>query len=152
MPSITDKILKGNTTVIGGVQVREPYDTERAFFKKHPKVGGMASSDNKIILNPFSNLSEQEKEAVAFNEAARVHMRTDKNLKPNFELTEEQHANLKGSFYEHAKEQDRKATIAARLLSGDPSGGVPTPEQSDFVRRLKGKMFPQVKIGDILDE
>ena len=152
MPSATDKLLKDSVTKIGGVQLREPHATERAFFKKHPKVGGMAASDNKIILNPFSNLSEQEKEAVAVNEAARVHMRTNNNLKPNFELTDEQHTNLKGSFYENAKEQDRKATIAARILSGDPSGGAPTPEQSDFVHRLKNKMFPQVKIGDILNE
>ncbi len=146
-----DKLLGLNQN-IAGVPVREPHPSELRFFQKHPNVGGMAASDNKIILNPHSSLSPKEREAVAVNEAARVHMRTNKNLKPSFDLTPEQTANLKGTSYENASPQDRMATIAARILSGDPSAGAPTPEQSSFVERLSGKMFPKVNLGKRMNE
>jgi hypothetical protein len=143
MADASIKILNGG--VIAGIPVREPHSGEVEFFKKNPKVGGMAAEDNKIIINPFSNLSPSEKKAVATNEAARIHMRTNKNLKPNFNLTPEQESNLKGTHYEKASPEDRMSTIAARILSGDPSSGTPTKEQTDFVKNLKGAMFPSSK-------
>jgi hypothetical protein len=151
MPA-TEKLLRGKKRTIAGVGVREPFASEDAFFKKHPEVGGMATSDNKIILNPHSSLSDDEKEAVGTNEAARVHMRMSKKFKPDFDLTEEQEGNLRGTTYSKASAQDRKSTIAARILSGDPSGGKPTLEQLDFVGRLKDKMFPKSKLGKTMGE
>jgi hypothetical protein len=117
--------------------MREPVDTELEYFKNNPTVAGMATEDNKVILNPYSKLSPKEKEAVALNEAARVKMRTNPELTPNFELTPEQTKFLNSNTYSKASDTDRKATIAARILSGDPSAGTPTKEQLKFVDTLK---------------
>ena len=116
--------------------MRDPVDTELEYFKNNPTVTGMATEDNKVILNPYSKLSSKEKEAVALNEAARVRMRTNPELTPNFELTPEQTKFLNSNTYSKASDTDRKATIAARILSGDPSAGTPTEEQNQFVDRL----------------
>ena len=148
----SEQLLQGQKRSIAGIEIRKPYPSEDAFFKKHPNVGGMAASDNRIILNDHSSLSDTEKEAVATNEAARVHMRTTKSLKPSFKLTEEQEGTLRGTTYSKATSQDRRETIAARILSGDPSGGTPTEEQLNFVGQLKSKMFPKTKIGHITGE
>ena len=91
------------------IEQREPYSGELEFFKKNTHVGGMATEDNRVILNPFSKLSTQEKLSVLQNERARVFMRTS-GKRPDFELTPEQR--LKFSTY--GSEQDIKETIAAR--------------------------------------
>jgi hypothetical protein len=117
--------------------MRDPEASELEYFKQNPTVTGMATEDNRVIINPYSSLSAKEKEAVALNEAARVKIRTNPDLKPNFALTEEQSKFLSSNTYKDAPEEDQKATIAARLLSGDPSAGTPTEEQLQFVDRLK---------------
>jgi hypothetical protein len=117
--------------------MRKPEASELEYFKKNPTVAGMATEDNRVIINPYSTLSKKEKDAVALNEAARVQMRTTPDLKPDFSLTEEQVSFLNSNTYKDAPEEDRKATIAARILSGDPSAGTPTEEQQQFVNRLK---------------
>ena len=117
-----------------GVGMRDPHDSERQFFEKNPQVAGMASEDNKIVLNPFSKLSEREKQAVILNEAARVHMRRGTISAPKFALTPEQETAF--AKYSH-NPQDRASTIAARILSGDPSALKPTPEQLQYVQQLR---------------
>ena len=119
-----------------GIAMREPFEGEINYFKQNPNVAGMATDDNKVILNPFSNLKENEYQAVAMNEAARIVMRNPK-YRPDFELTEQQIRFLDSTTYRNASEDDRKATIAARIVSGDPSGGVPTSEQSVFINDIK---------------
>jgi len=119
-----------------GIQSREPYDSELEYFKNNPNVSGMATDDDKVILNPFSGLKDNEYQAVALNESSRILMRKPQ-YRPDFDLTDEQVRFLDSTTYRNASEDDRKATIAARLLSGDPSGGVPTSEQSVFVSDLK---------------
>jgi hypothetical protein len=119
-----------------GIAMREPFEGEINYFKQNPNVAGMATDDNKVILNPFSNLKENEYQAVAMNESARIVMRNPK-YRPNFELTEQQIRFLDSTTYRNASEDDRKATIAARIVSGDPSGGVPTSEQSVFINDIK---------------
>lgn len=119
-----------------GIAMRDPYQGELEYFKMNPTVAGMATEDNKVILNPFSGLKEKEYQAVAINESARVLMRRP-DFKPDFSLTDEQMRNLDTTTYRDAPEEARKATIAARILSGDPSGGVPTSEQSVFVSILR---------------
>ena len=121
-----------------GIKIRKPYDSELNYFKKNIEVAGMATDDNMVILNPYSKLNKQEKQAVVYNESARIVMRTD--MTPNFALTDEQTKFLDSNSYRDAGDVDRKATIAARLLSGDPSAGTPTQEQSAFVNELKLKM------------
>jgi hypothetical protein len=117
--------------------MRNPEDSELKYFKSNPTVSGMAAEDNKIILNPYSKLSKSEKDAVALNEYGRIVMRTNPEFAPNFKLTDEQSKFLGSNTYKDAPEQDRLATIAARLLSGDPSAGTPTIDQLKFVNSLK---------------
>lgn len=126
----------------GSVQglMRKPSASELEYFKQNPTVSGMATDDNRVILNPYSKLTEQEKKAVALNETARIKMRTTPELKPNFDLTPEQTKFLDSNTYKQASDEDRKATIAARILSGDPSAGTPTDQQLQFVETLKGSM------------
>jgi hypothetical protein len=119
-----------------GIGTRKPFDSELEYFKNNPNVSGMATEDDKVILNPFSGLSEKEYQAVAINESSRILMRNPK-YKPDFELTDQQVRFLDSTTYRNASDEDRKATIAARILSGDPSGGVPTSEQSLFINDIK---------------
>jgi hypothetical protein len=123
--------------------MRKPYDSELDFFQKNPTVAGMATEDDRVILNPYSNLSDTEKQSVALNEAARVKMKKDDALKPKFELTKDQEAFLNSNSYQSANDDDRKATIAARILSGDPSAGKPTDEQLMFVDTLRKSLADQ---------
>jgi hypothetical protein len=119
-----------------GIKTRKPYETELEYFKRNINVAGMATEDNKVILNPYSNLDEKQYQSVAINEAARIAMRDPQNI-PNFDLTEEQKRFLDTTSYRTASETDRKSTIAARILSKDSSGGIPTSEQSMFISNLK---------------
>lgn len=114
---------------------REPWPSENEFFKMRPEVAGMATEDNCVILNPYSKLSENEKEAVLLNESARIFMRRS-GFCPTFSLTAEQNS----SFASYGPMDSIKATIAARILSGDPSALKPTEEQFSFVRELRGRM------------
>jgi hypothetical protein len=123
-----------------GISMRAPYPGELEFFKKRPDVPGMAAEDNKVIMNPFSPMKPEEFQAVANNEAARILMRKPENA-PDFDLTPAQEAFLDTTDYRRATPEQRKATIAARILSGDPSAGVPTALQNAFVMKLKMKLF-----------
>lgn len=112
---------------------RDLHPGEDEFFRKNPTVAGMAADDDRIILNPYSTLSGREREAVIMNEAARVHMRRNPD-KPTFTLTPEQQTR----FANYSQNPDDvRATVAARILSGDPSAGTATPEQMEYVQRLR---------------
>lgn len=119
---------------------RSPYQSELDYFKANPTVTGMATEDNRVIINPYSNLTEAEKNSVFQNEKARIIMRTNEKAKPKFSLTDEQKKFLDGNTYKYASPQDRAATIAARILTSDPSAGKPTKEQLEFVDKLKRMM------------
>jgi len=122
-----DGLLSNKRPSVYGVEQRDPYESELEFFRKNPSVAGMASEDNRIVINPFSKLSEKELDAVRMNEAARVYMRS--MSLPRFSLTKEQSETLSGTEYGNAKSSDRKATVIARIISGDPSAGKATDEQ-----------------------
>lgn len=123
-----------------GIGMRDPYDSERDYFQKNPHVAGMAAEDDKIVMNPFSKLSDRERQAVIMNEAARVHMRKGLMPAPRFALTPEQES----AFANYSQNpQDRAATIAARILSGDPSALKPTPDQLEYVKELRRFMGVQ---------
>ena len=116
--------------------LREPFQSELDYFDKNRNVAGMAAEDNKIILNPYSSLNEQQKDSVIKNEATRILIRTGQVEKPSFDLTEEQNKYLDNSTYKNASEDDRKATIAARLFTGDTSGQNATEDQMNYISKL----------------
>ena len=117
-----------------GVGVRDIHPGEDDYFKANPHVGGMASEDNKIIMNPYSKLSEKQKQAVMMNEAARVHMRQGMIEAPRYDLSPEQ-AKAFASYSDSL--DDQRQTIAGRLLSNDSSALQPTPDQLEYVGRLR---------------
>jgi hypothetical protein len=122
----------------GGIPMRQPFPSELDFFKRSG-VPAYSSEDGAVVFNPFVQLSPEQRRSLEMNEAARVWMSRNP-LKPNFALNPSQQSALRGTHYESASEDDRRATIAARLLSGDPSAGQPTAEQDAFVKRLRQAM------------
>lgn len=122
-----------------GIKMRTPYNSELEYFKKNPNVAGMAADDNKVILNPFANRKPEEYQSVAINESSRILMRQPKYA-PKFDLTDQQKSFLDSTSYRNASEDDRKATIAARILSGDPSAGIPSNEQTLFASELRKQL------------
>lgn len=132
MPSVAAGYPKGYY----GVGLREQlYPGEETYFKANPNVAGMAAEDDRIILNPYSKLSPAEKSAVMMNEAARVHMRRGLVEAPRFDLTPEQEQAF--STYGDRKLDTMRQTLAARILSGDPSALTPTSDQLEYVKRLR---------------
>jgi hypothetical protein len=103
------------------------YQGEDTYFKENKHVTGMAAEDGLVILNPYSDISDDEKNAVYLNEASRLWMRA--NGVPNIGLTKEQEDALGKTTYAKAGQEDKVATIIARILSGDPSAGNYTKEQ-----------------------
>ena len=120
----------------GGIPLREPWPAELDFFQSRPDVKGMAAEDGAVVLNPYSALSDLEMCAVALNEAARIFMIQHREHRPTFELTDKQ----KRAFFSYGPEDAVKETIAARILSGDPSALDFTPEQLAFVDSLRTAM------------
>jgi len=118
--------------------IREVSQDEDRWFKKNPKVGGMADfNSGTIVLNPYSTLSEPEKQAVAKNEFARLTMRQN-NMVPNFELTDKQKEAFKK--YGGGDELAQKETIVGRIISGDPSALDVTQEQKEFASKVSSAM------------
>jgi len=121
--------------------IREPYEGEVSFFKENPETAGMMTEDGKIILNPFSPLSEEEKGSVVLNEASRLFMKQNPDYQPQFDLLPEQSAVFKGTPYENDPAA-QKSTFAARVYSGDPSAVYPTKDQMMHTKRLHEGMEP----------
>lgn len=125
--------LRGNPYM--GSNLRQPYEGEANYFRQNPDVAGMAAEDNRVVLNPFTGLSGQGREAVYRNELARVLMRGNPDFVPP-PITPEQANFLTVTTYANASDADRRATMAARVFSGDPSAGAVTPAQDQLARRL----------------
>jgi hypothetical protein len=109
------------------------YPGEDEYFKANPNVGGMAAEDNTVIINPYSKLTDEQKEGIRINETARLAMRNGYR-RPDFELTPEQQEAFKNYSTDI---QDQKETIIGRILSGDTSAGNVTPEQKKYAEQLK---------------
>jgi hypothetical protein len=125
---------------------RDPEEGELEFFKKRPEVAGMATEDNKIILNPYSKNTAEEQQAVAKNEAFRLFMKMQE-LVPSFELTKEQQEFFKDTEYEKDTAA-AKQTILARILSGDPSAKNATPEQLKEAKQLEQEIMKLAPIAN----
>ena len=119
----------------GQVEQREAWPTEVEFFRNRLEVAGIAAEDGRVVLNPFSHLTDDQKAAVALNEAARVFMLRE-DIMPVYKITSEQTM----AFSTYGSLETVQQTIAARLLSGDPSALAPTEEQIAFVRILAEAM------------
>jgi hypothetical protein len=130
---------KGFPKAVYGVGVRDVlYPGELEYFKKNPKTTGMAADDDMVILNPYSTLKDNEKQAVLMNEAARVHMRKGNVDPPRYDLTPEQTEAFKS--YGGGDPDAMRQTLAARILSGDPSALNATPEQQEYAQQLRQYM------------
>jgi hypothetical protein len=115
---------------------KDLYPGEDKYFQENKNVTGMAAEDNKVILNPYSSLSDTEKKSVVKNEQLRLWMRNN-DVVPNIILTKEQELFFKGTAYENAP-NEKKQTIIARILSGDPSAKA-TKEQKIQAQQLLKK-------------
>lgn len=120
----------------GNIPLREPWAAESKFFKANLHISGLAADDDAVVLNPYAPLTARERESVALNEAARIFMRRHAFCRPDFSLTAEQERALG----EYGPMQAKRETIAARLLSGDPSALTATQKQLEFVDRLALEM------------
>ena len=130
--------LGSNRTL--GYELREPFPGETKYFKENPKVTGMATEDGKITINPFADLSEEEKQSVIKNEATRLWIR-DNKPDLNFDLTPEQKKFFEGTEYGKPENSEHaKATIVARIIAGDPSAGTPTQQQRAAVDQISTKV------------
>ena len=123
------------------IGVREPSESELEYLKHRPNVGGMATEDHMVILNPYSQLTKEQEGVVVKNERARVFMKKH-NIRPSFTLTPQQ----KQYFFSisngipYGTEQDIRETIVGRMIAGDLSSGQTTPEQEIFKSLLEGMM------------
>jgi len=116
--------------------LREPYQSEKDYFQKNKNVAGYADfNNNKVVLNPFSNLSDIEKNAVIKNEKTRLFIRKN-NVPLDFSLTPEQ----ENAFVNYGSDLNKKETIIARIVSGDPSAGNFTPEQKEIADKIAGEI------------
>ena len=109
------------------------YPGEIDFFRKNPTTTGMASEDDRIILNPFSNLSDEERQSVITNESWRLYMRKN-NIIPNIPITPDQYNYFNNTPY-RGDIDAIKQTITSRFLSGDQSVEV-TDEQKKTIRNM----------------
>jgi hypothetical protein len=128
------KALGLTSTDTLGYQTRGLFAGEDTYFKQNPNVAGMATEDGKIIINPYSTLSNTEKKAVVKNEAFRLYMR-ENNVVPNFAVTPQQKEAFKNTEY-NGNETALKQTIVARILTGDTSA-LATPEQKAEAKRIQ---------------
>jgi hypothetical protein len=122
--------------------VRDPYQSEHDFFRGAPHVGGMATEDGRITLNPYSPLNAREREAVTVNEGARLVMSRYGQQPPA--LTQAQSSLLStidnGRPYGGGNDNAQRETIIARILSGDPTAGDWTQDQANYASKIKGQM------------
>jgi hypothetical protein len=116
------------------------YPGEDAYYRENSHVAGMAADDGMVTINPYSQISDQERQSVYENEAARLFMR-EKGT-PGVDLTELQDGFLNTNTYRNASKDDRIATILARLISGDPSAGDPTFGQTKAANKVRSGMEP----------
>jgi hypothetical protein len=111
---------------------RPAYPSEDAFFSQSG-VPGYAAPDNSVVLssNPAPGVNM---DAVRQNETYRTLMRQGVLPQPSFPITEGQRSAFDG----YGSEDDIRATIAARIATGDPSVLGATEEQQNFTRENLG--------------
>jgi hypothetical protein len=114
------------------------YPVEEKLFKERTDVAGMATEDNRVIINPYSPISKDMKDLVRTNETARLAMRNG-YPRPDFELTPKQqefYSTIQNGKPYSEDLQDIKETIAARVMTGDDSAQDYTKEQEMYADKL----------------
>jgi hypothetical protein len=94
----------------------------------------MAAEDRRIVLNPYTRLTDEELHAVGKNEASRLFMR-DKSIKFGFPPEPHQIGQFAGTAYQ-GDDEAMNATILGRALSGDPSSGELSQRQKEWFNWL----------------
>jgi hypothetical protein len=149
-PDESPKEPRKVTKSIFGYPIVEPDEGLLKWFKENPETTGMqwgvgknespTDTPRSIVLNPFSKLNEDQKMAVARNEAIR-HFIDEKNIIPKFNLTPEQEKAFAGTQYgKVADKTPLKQSILARILTGDESVGTITPMQKRWADWLKTQL------------
>ncbi len=148
---IVQEFAEGGEVEAPAFDLRNPYESELEFFQKNPNVSGMATEDNRVILNPYSNLSGAEQNAVILNERARLAIRNNLVPPPDFDLTPEQIEAFSqiqnGRPYGNMRQI--RETIAARILSGDPSALNPTADQMHYAQQLREALKGYARGGEV---
>ena len=122
---------------------REPYSSELEFLKTRPDVGGMATEDNHVIINPYSPLPEKNKNYVRELEQARLAMRNGYE-RPTFKLTpkQEEYFSTMNNGKPYSEDlQDIRETIASRILVGDETAQDITKEQQEYADKLAEALY-----------
>ena len=135
MPFPFPAVASAVRPTVYGYPLRYPTDSEMAFFQRSG-VPGYAAEDMAVVLNPESSLTPDERAALAHNEASRLWMR-ETGFQPQFTPSAEQVASFAGTPYATNKNAMLE-TLLARLLSGDPSAGIPSQKmqtEADAVQR-----------------
>ena len=124
---------------------RDPSRSELEWFRANPGTGGYAAADGHVVVNPFNRLTPSENEALIRNESARIFMRDNASAQPtaqSFPLTPSQAAT---PYAESPPPMEPSAALrrsmAARVLTGDPSAGQPTAQQGRFAEELMARMM-----------
>ena len=109
---------------------RKPSTSELDFFRRSG-VPGYAAEDGSVVINPVQQPGVNY-ESVRINEHVRLLIRGGKVQPPNFQITTAQQQRFK----DYGSLDDIRATIAARLVSGDPSAGEATEEQRSYMNSI----------------
>lgn len=147
-PSLDSDVAMYRSGSVYGYEVRDPYPGEDEYFKKNTHVTGMAADDNKITINPYSNISERSKALVAKNEALRLYMR-ENDIDPQFEVTDQQKQFFKehgGAYGLPGNERHLRSTIVSRIVTGDASAQDVTDEQRRVAHTIINQMKARSKL------
>ncbi len=112
---------------------RKPTITELDFFRRQSQIPAYAADDGNVVVNPYK-IGNVDYDSVRFNEYIRQLLRAGYLPSPDFDLTPLQ----KNRFADYGNPQDVRDTIAARLLTGDPSAGWLTNPQINWGNEARG--------------
>lgn len=121
------KMLMRAQHPVRNVFPRSADPSEDNFLRQNPNVSGYAADDGRVVLSPYSSLSDDQKQSVALNEAAR-HTQWNQGVLHSFPLTSEQEKFFERSPYASQPQQARHSVVA-RLISDDQSAAPYTDAQ-----------------------
>ena len=128
--------------------VRKPYPSELDFFKNlHYPVAGMATEDNRIIINPNNGLNEKQNNALKKLEASRIYMKQN-NLNPNLDLTPGQKQFFNNTPYRDLPNESKQSMISRFLVNDYGTQTTPTVEQqryTDYIDMLLNNWIQNYK-------
>lgn len=157
MPSLMDYYTSTFNPNAYGYQIRDPYPSELLYYMNNRNVAGQFGGgsgnlgDKTITLNPYSQLTNSQKDWVAKNEAARMWMLENEYAAP--EATAAQKRSMQGTLYGN-NQKALNNTMLARVMSGDPSAIEPSFLQKNASNYVYGKLNqrkPAVSLMDLFN-